>query len=175
MDLWTKVLCTLHRHPVQEINDPPGEYTVFVTCPCAKRVVNNPLPPTPRERPVPKERPRLTRVQIIDSLLQVAKPPPLADPEEWLAAEVAKVEMAEALGRALHRAREIGGPWGAPCSRAVMDGDVQRMEPVSYGYDGGFYECECPQMGAHLVDLMEQDAKQQRADDSGLVTPKVMH
>lgn len=41
-ELWIKILCTIYRHPVMDIEDVPDEYTVFVTCACAKRIVRNP-------------------------------------------------------------------------------------------------------------------------------------
>ena len=43
------------------------------------------------------------------------------------------------LGRAIHEARGVGGPW-SPC-------------PWPYGYNTGSYECECPSMGAHIFDI----------------------
>lgn len=41
--IWTKLACTLSRHPVPEINDPDDEYTVMVVCACGRRVVTNPM------------------------------------------------------------------------------------------------------------------------------------
>jgi hypothetical protein len=44
------------------------------------------------------------------------------------------------LGRAIHAAKVIGGPWGPPCG-------------VEYD-TGTNFECECSAMAAHLINLM---------------------
>jgi len=109
-------------------------------------------------------------------------------PEEQIESEASKVVMADSLGRAIHAAKKVGGPWGPPCSRpkpglqwssdpadhhsycqfyreragcTCVEGrkpGKDDFEPVPYGYDGGEFECECEAMALHLVQLMTADA-----------------
>lgn len=53
------------------------------------------------------------------------------------------------LGRALHKARSVGGPWH-PCG------------PWEYGYDSGTgsYECECGSMARHLLAILDAGEEQ---------------
>lgn len=110
-------------------------------------------------RPPMVDLPRANRSIILQHLRQVMAP---ATSEQELATEASKVEMADALGRAIHAAKLVGGPWGAPCSRPIRwDQEPESdkdMEPVPYGYDSGEFECECEQMALHLVQLMTAQA-----------------
>lgn len=86
---------------------------------------------------------------------------PNATPQQ-IASQVSEVVMADSLGRAIHKAKTIGGPWGAPCARPIQwdrePTSDEDMEPVPYSYDSGEHECECEAMALHLVELMKAQA-----------------
>lgn len=86
--------------------------------------------------------------------------------KQEVASQVSEVLMADALGRAIHQAKIIGGPWPGACVRPIR-WDVEPtkdedFEKVPYGYDSGEFECECESMALHLVELMK--AQQAMAD-----------
>lgn len=79
-------------------------------------------------------------------------------------AESARIQpyQVDIIGRAIHAAKTIGGPWGPPCAVATGWNADTRMpvlfRPVEYGYDSGEFECECRSMAAHLLELMESES-----------------
>lgn len=73
------------------------------------------------------------------------------DVSDWVG-QIVYMDSAEHIGRAIHAAKRIGGPWGPPCTG--FDREQAEFVPVYYGYDSGEFECECPQMGAHLLEIM---------------------
>lgn len=83
-------------------------------------------------------------------------------PLDQIEAEASKVIMADALGRAIHAAKRIGGPWPAACVRPIQwDRRPEKdedFEQVPYNYDSGEFECECEAMALHLVELMTAQA-----------------
>ena len=86
---------------------------------------------------------------------------PNASPQQ-IASQVSEVVMADSLGRAIHQAKRIGGPWPAPCARPKQwnrePKSDEDMEEVPYGYDSGEQECICESMALHLVELMKSQA-----------------
>lgn len=69
----------------------------------------------------------------------------------------------DTLGRAIHAAKRVGGPWGSPCVRwtgsTYPTNDPQYWEEVEYDYNSGEFECECSAMAAHLINLMNDATK----------------
>jgi hypothetical protein len=67
----------------------------------------------------------------------------------------------DVLGRAIHAAKRVGGPWGPACSAWQVHPDfpgskVMVLSPIEYDTDpNGEYDCECKSMAAHLIELME--------------------
>lgn len=77
-----------------------------------------------------------------------------------------RAEQVDKIGRAIHAAKRVGGPWGPACMK-VKDRVIKEFriplgnddfEPVEYDYNSGEYECECASMASHLVELMEREA-----------------
>ncbi len=66
------------------------------------------------------------------------------------------------LGRAIHAAKRVGGPWGPACSHCVQDEDdpkflgiIGEFLPVEYDEDDcGLFDCECKAMAGHLIELI---------------------
>lgn len=112
------------------------------------------------EDPPLVELPRAHR-SMVEQYVREAMPP--GTPESTIQSEVASVMLADALGRALHEAKRVGGPWPGPCVRQRTDGEV---EQVPYGW-GNEYECECEAMALHLIELMK--SQQVMAEVSGRI------
>lgn len=78
--------------------------------------------------------------------------------EQEVLSEVARVEMADALGRAIHASRGVGEVINIQqCVRVRSDG---APEPVPYGYEDkerGF-ACDCEDIALHLVEQMKAQA-----------------
>jgi len=92
------------------------------------------------------------------------RPEHVCDEGDFDCVEYNDQEYIVAVGKALHRAKTIGGPWGAPCSRVKssvvgMPTSKDDFEPVEYGFDDGSgeFQCECPQMAKHLVELITDE------------------
>ena len=122
---------------------------------------SEPVEPVEPVEPPMQELPRANRSMVLTFLREAM---PNASQQE-LEHEASKVEMADALGRAIHAAKRVGGPWPAPCARvrpgvskarALLTGED--FEQVPYGYDSGEQECECEAMALHLVELMTAQA-----------------
>lgn len=124
----------------------------------------------PVEQPM-TELPRANRDMVTRYVREHLGP---AATEQQVLTEVNKVVMADALGRAIHAAKRIGGPWGPACSRikpsveaellAEPDIDKRRLvtnddfEQVPYGYEGIEFDCLCESMALHLVELMQVES-----------------
>jgi hypothetical protein len=64
------------------------------------------------------------------------------------------VPSVESLGRAIHAAKRVGGPWGPACG--YVEYPTQAFIRVKYNTDPtGEFACECESMAKHLVELME--------------------
>ena len=63
----------------------------------------------------------------------------------------------DTLGRAIHKAKRVGGPWGPACGRpiTVMVMGVEEPEWETVEYDDNSTEefaCECKAMAQHLLE-----------------------
>lgn len=62
------------------------------------------------------------------------------------------------LGRAIHAAKRVGGPWGPACMviYPAWGGFPEVGVRIEYDTDpNGEYDCLCKSMAAHLIELME--------------------
>lgn len=66
------------------------------------------------------------------------------------------------LGRAIHAAKRVGGPWGPPCGRPKAGREASHYPEdwVVIEYDDqseGDFACECSSMAGHLMELMTDE------------------
>jgi hypothetical protein len=139
---------------------------------CSRHQPENGADSAPVEQPM-EELPRPNR-QVILHYLKDALP---GATDQELQTEASKVEMADALGRAIHAVRRIGGLWPAPCvrERRTTEGEVTDVtyEQVPYGW-GDQQECLCEQMALHLVELMHAGSIMEtvKSGEGRIVLPK---
>lgn len=67
------------------------------------------------------------------------------------------------LGRAIHAAKRVGGPWGPACKswQPVFPDKpyVKAMLQIEYDDNSsGEYDCECKSMALHLIELMREQS-----------------
>jgi len=73
---------------------------------------------------------------------------------------VPKTYDVDTLGRAIHEAHKVGGPWGPPCVREVISVGLfgfWTLVQCDYDYNSGMYECLCKSMASHLIEIMEKE------------------
>lgn len=61
------------------------------------------------------------------------------------------------LGRAIHAAKRVGGPWGPACGYPLDLNDPNTpWVLIEYDTDPmGTYDCLCKSMAHHLIEIME--------------------
>lgn len=75
---------------------------------------------------------------------------------------VSEMVSVDELGRAIHIAKHVGGPWGPPCGYPLggtREEDFKDAEWVEVGYDDNSqdeFACDCRSMAHHLIEIMEE-------------------